>query len=564
MCSKTTTITFCRRKSMRNRKYFGFAALVLGLSVTAAAMPFTASADDTGYELFDGEVTELVGYDNPLDYAKDKATGEKVAASSYSDVKVYLSDDSWTKLDADDTDEDPCTPVSEKNTWKTGDKAINYPNEGKYVVEFKVGSGDGAKTFEGADALKVNAIKAGALADSLSFDFTKADAATAAVAQEGNIAETTFTVPSEVKDTIKSKYYSESDIFYTVYYSAPGADFTSTSREKGSVHTISLSASGEYRFYVVAEDNNGNSVLPELADGEKFVVGVSGDGYGLFKEDKDGTRDPALLAPVYFFNYTKNNELKITATGGGVSGKKGIIGQSYTALSFSVENYSSATYKLLYSADGEWTDGNYKEAENGVDADFDASSFTTSSMNFTPLKVGQYKVRITVIGGEDGEEIKTQDSNAVIVDEVSEELPLVDLRVQQFFQSNWRSLIFLGIAVLCLAGIVVIALWKPKNGNNGDNGDGEKTEESETETATEEVTEETAEETETENTEEETEETATEETATEESPSEETATEGTATEEPKEEETATEESPAEETTEESLSEETATEEPKEE
>ena len=355
---------------------------------------------------------------------------------------------------------------------------VNGSSSGKYLVEFTVGAGDDAKIFADGDALKVNAVGHDGLVNSVSYDFTKTDAAKAAVAAEGNISETTFTIPSEVKETIKSNYYSASDLFYTVYYAVPGSDFTSYSKEKGSAHNISLSAAGEYRFYLVAEDVNGNSVLPELADGEKFVVGVSGDGYALFKEDADGVRDPAVLAPVYSFSFVKDTEIKITASGGGVSGKKGIIGQNYTALSFTVENYSSAEFKLLYSEEGEWGEGGYKEAENGVEADFDIDAFTTSSMNFTPLKFGQYKVMITVIGGEDGEEIKTDYSNVVIVEEESEELPLVDLRVQQFFQNNWRSLIFLGIAVLCLVGIVVIALWKPKNGDNGD--DGKQTEGEET------------------------------------------------------------------------------------
>ena len=32
-----------------------------------------------------------------------------------------------------------------------------------------------------------------------------------------------------------------------------------------------------------------------------------------------------------------------------------------------------------------------------------------------------------------------------------------------FAKSNWKSLIFLGIAVLCLIAIIVIACWKPKD-----------------------------------------------------------------------------------------------------
>ena len=105
------------------------------------------------------------------------------------------------------------------------------------------------------------------------------------------------------------------------------------------------------------------------------------------------------------------------------------------------------------------------DATAGKEARFSKDGFKSGTYYFTPLKKGYFRLSVTAKGGEDGVTVKEVKTDAVSVQDQVEELKLEDERVKNFFKNNWLSLIFLGIAVLCLVGIVVVALWKPADKN---------------------------------------------------------------------------------------------------
>ena len=106
----------------------------------------------------------------------------------------------------------------------------------------------------------------------------------------------------------------------------------------------------------------------------------------------------------------------------------------------------------------------WKKAVSGKDAKFDESKFTKSSLEFTPLKKGEYSFRVNAEGMADPALKEGADGNVVI--RVTDSVTIVkreNTALIDFAKSNWKSLIFLGIAVLCLIAIIVIACWKPKD-----------------------------------------------------------------------------------------------------
>ena len=177
---------------------------------------------------------------------------------------------------------------------------------------------------------------------------------------------------------------------------------------------------------------------------------------------KDGG---ALVIPVFHFEYYKELVSKVTIE---ARSKVGIIGVEHTAGKVTVENVVRPTIKLYYNAKTNATatvDG--LTAANGwVEATAEhatINSLTKDSLKFTPLVKGSFVYYIEVIASDikDTDPVKKAVSEVISVTQTVQEQKLVNVKFRNFVKNNWLSLVFLGIAFLCIIGIIVLAFYKP-------------------------------------------------------------------------------------------------------
>lgn len=266
---------------------------------------------------------------------------------------------------------------------------------------------------------------------------------------------TTIDIPS-LKDLVSDDYTSYESLTHTVYYSTPAAsDFATKTDMK-----LTLSTAGNYMFFVVFTDNDGNGmeksdfILEE--EGKEDQLNFSADGYGAF-----------------VFSFYVADDAPITITPAAVQGK-GYIGTSYTASKFTVDATGcTITYKLYYNADlkaekgsdgwveipkaSDITDTNYNE--NGYSYDDIKAIAYNGSLTFTPDKVGSYKIECIANSKTTARE--ATESTVIRI----ENKPIVVKPASEWLQNNVWSVVFLSIGTLCLIGIIVLLCIKPKEEN---------------------------------------------------------------------------------------------------
>ena len=351
-----------------------------------------------------------------------------------------------------------------KGGWNRSDNTILFPGgkditaagNGKYTVVTTMKDADknGKKEFTtvvtvytvGSDLSYVT--DAGKIAE-------VQDKINGLTVSEGN----SLTLPfEEISSLINSEVVDKKELTYKMYYSSPSSSsFSSATAKKGDLPTLSVSSKGTYSFYVLVDDGNDFGVKKEISleDCEENRVG---DVYGWYKKDT-----AELVAPIFSYENKENKEITVTTKGDSGTGR---VNQRYQNLSVTVENASDTLVKLQYNAtSGEANAEGWVDATAGKEARFSKDGFKSGTYYFTPLKKGYFRLSVTAKGGEDGVTVKEVKTDAVSVQDQVEELKLEDERVKNFFKNNWLSLIFLGIAVLCLVGIVVVALWKPADKN---------------------------------------------------------------------------------------------------
>ncbi len=552
---------------MKSKKFLSFASVVTGLCLTLGSVSaVTAFADEADEQTEEntqnpyvsvGTVTERAGgYENTFDYVVNETTGAKLENSKIKEIKVYVSDEEFgQKGDALTAGE--ITEDGKGYTWNSTKYTVSYTSNDAlldggydyYIVDTYI---DGYE-----EPVSTNVRATLNTEGSLSYvDFDDDAAKTKLASIREKVAEAaadlgsseTFTVTTDIWDLVVSKFYQMKDVQSSVYTAAPNGSFNSgnTNISGTSFSSISLGNSGTYKFYVLFKD--GETPANEIKVEDNYVRKNGNLGEGWYDGDK-------LIIPIFSFTYEKKTEIKVTTSGGG---EEGYVNYRYNDITFTLTNCTVKSIKLMYNATSAALDAEgWVEAEalasdssnsSTAVANYNKSGFTSSSIAFTPLKKGYFRAVCEYEGVEGMGGITSEKwSDAVTVDKQYEEVKIEDQAVEKFFANNVQSIIFLAIAVVCLIGIIVIALWKPKDP------DGKKSvkETAKEEKATEATAEETAEE-------------APVEEAAEETPAEETtveeAAEETAEETPVEEAQA-ETAPVEEVTEE-VAPETAAEEPK--
>lgn len=242
-----------------------------------------------------------------------------------------------------------------------------------------------------------------------------------------------------------------SKLKYTVYYENATTSGTSSSMR------IPLSAVGEYKFWVVFEDANGNKM------DEKLFKDVDADDSNKVVYDKT---DAGL---VFTFSVIDNHPITVESAS---SQGLGYIDVSYTATAFR-KSYLNATesYKLFYSEELISKDANgWKEipVASSVNEDSEIDGFTyeeiqdiayNGKLTFTPHKVGYYKIECTVTSNFSSN--SASDSTIVFV-AGNPEIVKPDSR---WLQNNVWSVVFLSVGTVCLIGIIVLLCIKPKDKN---------------------------------------------------------------------------------------------------
>lgn len=447
---------------MKSKKSLRIIAVLIGVISVFTAFGFVSAAAEgdtpavTKEYIAVTEAKELVATEVPFDYVsvklKEDSDPATAVAGDIDNVKLYPGETA--------TGEE----VS-KGGWNKSDNTILFPNRsdiiaaksGKYTVVTTMKDADknGKKEFTtvvtvytvGSDlSYAADAVKIAGVQDKIN----------GLTVSEGN----SLTLPfDDISSLVNSEIVDKKELTYKMYYRAPGsASFSAATTKKGDLPTLSVSAKGTYSFYVLADDGNefGGKKEISIKDCEENEVGGV---YGWYKKDTT-----TLVAPIFTYENKENKEITVTIKGDSGTGR---VKQRYQNLSVTVENASDTFVKLQYNAtSGEANAEGWVDATAGKEARFSKDGFKSGTYYFTPLKKGYFRLSVKAKGGEDGVTVKEVKTDAVSVQDQVEELKLEDERLKNFFKNNWLSLIFLGIAVLCLVGIVVVALWKPAD-NNG-------------------------------------------------------------------------------------------------
>lgn len=446
---------------MKSKKSLRIIAVLIGVISVFTAFGFVSAAAEgdtpavTKEYIAVTEAKELVATEVPFDYVsvklKEDSDPATAVAGDIDNVKLYPGETA--------TGEE----VS-KGGWNKSDNTILFPNRsdiiaaksGKYTVVTTMKDADknGKKEFTTVVTVYTVGSDLSYAADAGKIAGVQ-DKINGLTVSDGN----SLTLPfDDISALVNSEIVDKKELTYKMYYRAPGsASFSAATTKKGDLPTLSVSAKGTYSFYVLADDGNEFGVKKEISikDCEENEVGGV---YGWYKKDTT-----TLVAPIFTYENKENKEITVTIKGDSGTGR---VKQRYQNLSVTVENASDTFVKLQYNAtSGEANAEGWVDATAGKEARFSKDGFKSGTYYFTPLKKGYFRLSVKAKGGEDGVTVKEVKTDAVSVQDQVEELKLEDERLKNFFKNNWLSLIFLGIAVLCLVGIVVVALWKPADKN---------------------------------------------------------------------------------------------------
>ena len=442
---------------MKNKKRLGFVSAIMGLCLSVSAMAGTvALADDTNdtptYEAAQN-LKDLVYFYNPIDYftndgkVVDKSKVKTIEAVSSTGAEGVYVEDSYAMLytEAGDytvtcTFTDSETPVTATVTVIDGE-AVQAP---KYTVDELIGD-VGSETvraaFETALETAISGLKS---------------------------SDKSLTIPSNFWNMCELDVLESKHVVTKLYVAKPKSDFSVVNSSwKNTMSKITLSDAGEYHFYVEIKNHLGQEIV---VDKEEMVQKTD----GWYTVDDMGTEDTAddvetLAIPIFTFTYSKDALFAPTVE---APVALGIIGVEYTAGKVETDNAARTEVALYYNPTAGLTNvtvADLKGNKNGwVLATADHATFgklTSGSLRFTPKVTGSFAYYLKAVASEIevAEAIREDCSKPISVTTAVQEQKLVNIKFRNFVKTNWLSLVFLGIAFLCIVGIVVLAFYKPKD-----------------------------------------------------------------------------------------------------
>ncbi len=279
-----------------------------------------------------------------------------------------------------------------------------------------------------------------------------------------------FAIPS-MDHFIADDNASYNELTKKYYYITPSKTATQT-----STTTMKLDVAGIYKVYVMASEKTAYEALEmdsnffyDVKEG-KYLLKDGDD----FTEVLEGTTafDEALDENKYFI-YMFTFEIKDDAPLKAVANTQddGFVGIKYKVEKFTVSENTTTVYKLYYNSnvnakagDSGWVEivNNTSIPENGANGytydELTEINFDNSALTFTPDKVGAYKIECEVKSKvQSGKSVSQSVVIAVRGEPTTVEVPT------HWFRDNLASIIFLGIGTLCLIGIVILLLIKPKD-----------------------------------------------------------------------------------------------------
>lgn len=284
-----------------------------------------------------------------------------------------------------------------------------------------------------------------------------------------------YYIPS-LKEYITDSSCGYTDMSFTVYYRTNTSDTQTVSGSYDDLR-IPVNTEGDYAFRVVPTNKAGKVMIGyvEQADGSYLPEEISSSNvwdvknlvtfnfsvryYGASIEEPEeaetGYRD---------VTYTVNS-FEIVALTGYKTEYKLFLFEANSGVSVT----SISQIREAEQADGTNTLGTWKEIavyDSSLDEEEGDNAYNwnpTSSLSFVPQQMGYYKVQVTVddqsgiTQNEDG----SYPSAYQIIGITAEAVVIPG--TTYWLQNNILSVVFLGIGVLCLIGIVVLLVIKPKD-----------------------------------------------------------------------------------------------------
>ena len=444
---------------MKNRKFLGVFSFLLSVCLLFATLPFvSANADGEGtpeqakvkvYEAESCKIERLDLGDVKVEVGDNSLISKGLTVKKgETEIKVYIdgtvnteTDKCWVVVSGSDT-EKKVTAIK-FDTLKDGeDKAVYTVSANDKTAEVTVYD----KEQETADKILVEKTDV-----ELDKEKIKIDTEKKRVTLEKDEIWKILDETSVIRDT--------DDLSARIYLRTPGGTWPSSatktiSGDSSSDVELTVSSRGDYHFYVLFTDNKGNTTEKD----SELVEEID----GFYKVDGE---NKTKVIPIFSFYYQPDETVKVKCSNTDKV-KKGYEGQIQKSITYTLENAADkdVEFVLMFKAEGATA---YAVAENGVDANFDTSKFTKSSLEFTPLKKGEYSFTVYyTTENETGKVALNAGADDNVVIRVTDSVTIVkreNTAFTDFVKNNWKSLIFLGIAVLCLIAIIVIACWKPKD-----------------------------------------------------------------------------------------------------
>ena len=256
-------------------------------------------------------------------------------------------------------------------------------------------------------------------------------------------------VPS-MENLVSDDLTSYEDLKKTVYYKTPSSSLTTSSDMK-----ITLTEAGDYEFFVIFTDLNGNAI-----DKDDF--------YTVDETDENNIIPGAYYD--YVFTFHIEDDAPILVTPNSKKQADGYLNTVYTATDFTVKaSGNTTTYTLYYNKTlnaTENSDGWIEIPDTSfIGEDYNENGFTYNDLvsldydgylTFTPVKLGTYKIECTVTSDNS---VRSSSAAELIV--VNTEPTVVEVP-SHWLRDNVWSVVFLSIGTLCLIGIIVLLFIKPE------------------------------------------------------------------------------------------------------
>lgn len=458
---------------MKNRKFLGVFSFLLSVCLLFATLPFvsanaeegTGSATETVVKVYEAESYKIsvFGFDgditgeNLVDAANFSVTKNGETVNVYTDGTI-LKDSTlrcWVKV----SDKKKITEIK-FDTLTDAEKGENGKGCAEYIVKATVAvKKEGDQTEKSEKVVKVVQVYA---KNPYGDEILKENTAPKVTVETDTETKKAIFKKEEIWKIINGTDKIIGDVDHLsakIYLRTPGGTWpssaTTTISGSDTKKEYTVSARGDYHFYVLFTDHKGNTTEKDSELVEKSD--------GFYKVNGETNKETKVI-PIFSFSYKPDEKVKVTCSNNKKT-YKGFVNQIQNSITYTLENATDkdVEFVLMFKAEGATE---YEVAKNGVDAKFDESKFTKSSLEFTPLKRGDYSFQVNATEGVEQKiaiDAGVADNIVVHVDDNVTIIKRENTAFTDFVKNNWKALIFLGIAVLCLVAIIVIACWKPKD-----------------------------------------------------------------------------------------------------